>query len=94
MVYTGKNKRFYDCKVGLMYMYSMLPSVHLFQWRRLPLLDLVAIFFLVCGFGTYGKQCSGQCGKCQDPAKCHHADGTCLTGCIAGYRGDLCKTCE
>ena len=47
---------------------------------------------LECEFATYGDQCKETCGQCQDLTKCHHKNGTCLTGCKAGYHGVLCKT--
>ena len=45
-----------------------------------------------CDLGTYGDKCNETCGNCQDQTKCHHSNGTCLTGCSAGYDGALCKT--
>ena len=45
-----------------------------------------------CEFATYGDQCKETCGQCQDLTKCHYKNGTCLTGCKAGYHGVLCKT--
>ncbi|XP_078330554.1 uncharacterized protein LOC111113675 [Crassostrea virginica] len=45
-----------------------------------------------CEFATYGDQCKETCGQCQDLTKCHYKNGTCLTGCRAGYHGALCKT--
>ena len=47
---------------------------------------------LECKFATYGDQCKETCGQCQDLTKCHYKNGTCLTGCKAGYNGVLCKT--
>lgn len=34
---------------------------------------------------------SGQCGHCHDN-DCYHVNGTCLSGCMAGYRGNRCRT--
>eukprot|EP00105_Crassostrea_gigas_P000907 XP_011412871.1 PREDICTED: receptor-type tyrosine-protein phosphatase C-like [Crassostrea gigas] len=35
--------------------------------------------------------CSEQCGHCSENV-CDHISGTCLSGCTAGYQGNLCKT--
>lgn len=51
-------------------------------------------FFLVCDRGSYGDDCSERCGHCRDVNKCSNINGKCLTGCGAGYQGDLCKTCK
>lgn len=41
--------------------------------------------------GFYGVDCIEKCRQCRDIDKCHHINGACLTGCEAGYHGDLCK---
>lgn len=48
----------------------------------------------VCDKGWYGVQCREQCGHCRDSNQCLQTNGTCLTGCMTGYSGDLCKTRE
>lgn len=45
-----------------------------------------------CDKGGYGPACNETCGHCRDVHQCSNIDGTCLTGCSAGYRGYLCKT--
>jgi hypothetical protein len=45
-----------------------------------------------CNGGKYGNNCSSQCGACLDYTQCHHVNGSCLQGCDAGYKGELCKT--
>ena len=45
-----------------------------------------------CDLGTYGDKCNEKCGNCLDLNECHHSNGTCLTGCSAGYHDALCKT--
>lgn len=47
--------------------------------------------FSVCSFGTYGNNCKEECGNCRDKTTCNHIDGSCATGCSAGYNGTLCK---
>lgn len=47
-----------------------------------------------CEIGTYGVDCKESCGHCRDLTKCSYTNGTCFTGCIAGYQGALCKTGE
>ena len=45
-----------------------------------------------CETGKYGPQCQKTCGYCLDQSECFHTNGTCLTGCLAGYQGVLCAT--
>lgn len=45
---------------------------------------------LACNSGSYGLGCSESCGQCLDGDKCLNTNGTCLTGCSAGYRGHTC----
>lgn len=54
------------------------------------------IFFLspACDQGSYGDNCSDICGHCRDINKCSNSNGKCLTGCDAGFQGELCKTRE
>ena len=42
--------------------------------------------------GFYGVDCNEKCGHCREVNQCHHINGTCLTGCAAGFMGNLCKT--
>lgn len=52
------------------------------------------IISTACNPGSYGIDCKERCGNCLDVYKCSYTNGTCLTGCIAGYQGNLCKTRE
>lgn len=47
-----------------------------------------------CHTGFYGVACKEICGNCRDVNQCDHTNGTCLTGCVSGYMGDLCQTRE
>ena len=47
---------------------------------------------IACETGTYGKDCSNACGHCLNETNCIHTNGTCTTGCEAGYFGNICKT--
>uniref|UniRef100_A0A8W8P3B7 Scavenger receptor class F member 2 n=1 Tax=Magallana gigas TaxID=29159 RepID=A0A8W8P3B7_MAGGI len=49
---------------------------------------------LACDKGSYGSQCKEICGHCRDTDQCSNINGTCLTGCDAGYQGNLCRTGE
>lgn len=53
-------------------------------------------FFAVleCDKGAYGIECNGTCGHCRDIKQCSNVNGSCLTGCDGGYKGDLCKSRE
>lgn len=47
-----------------------------------------------CNSGYFGPECRSKCGYCLEPKHCHHMNGSCLRGCLHGYRGDLCnETC-
>lgn len=50
--------------------------------------------FTACNTGSYGIDCKERCGHCLDVYKCSYTNGVCLTGCVAGYQGNLCKTRE
>lgn len=53
------------------------------------------VFLLIipeCDRGTYGNVCNEPCGHCRDINQCSNFNGTCLNGCDAGFKGDLCKT--
>lgn len=54
--------------------------------------NIYFIIVLECDTGTYGIRCEKQCGHCRDPNRCSNVNGSCLTGCEAGYKGNLCKT--
>lgn len=45
----------------------------------------------MCPNGYFGRKCLETCGKCLDDRKCDNVDGTCIDGCNAGFKGDLCK---
>lgn len=47
-------------------------------------------YYKACNNGSYGMDCSGQCGHCSENV-CDHISGICLSGCMAGYQGNLCK---
>ena len=54
-------------------------------------LFLSLLFSLACNSGTFGQECNDSCGRCLDQDGCYHTNGTCLTGCVPGYHGHLCK---
>ena len=47
--------------------------------------------FAACNAGKYGLHCEEDCGNCSDSSQCFHVNGTCLSGCSAGYQGHTCK---
>lgn len=57
------------------------------------LIDFISI---ACERGRYGDGCKENCGQCNDVDQCSTNNGTCLTGCNVGVKGDSCKTgkCE
>lgn len=58
------------------------------------LLFFFYIFLIIsaCNKGFFGVDCNEKCGHCREIYQCHHINGTCLTGCAAGYLGNMCKT--
>lgn len=44
-----------------------------------------------CEYGFYGVDCREICGQCRDIDQCSITNGTCLTGCAAGYYLGFCK---
>lgn len=44
-----------------------------------------------CVEGFFGANCRETCGHCRDVDQCSVINGTCLSGCVAGLNGDLCK---
>ena len=51
-------------------------------------------FFKVCPKGQYGQKCSFRCGNCLDEEPCHHINGTCISGCLPGWKGEWCDQSE
>lgn len=49
---------------------------------------------LACDEGTYGFDCNETCGHCHDASQCSNTNGTCLNGCDASYKGDMCESRE
>ena len=58
-------------------------------WLSITL--LFTSLLIECLKGTYGINCSHLCGHCSDIYHCSIADGTCQTGCKAGYKGPHCQ---
>ncbi|KAK3785642.1 hypothetical protein RRG08_023897, partial [Elysia crispata] len=53
--------------------------------------------FPICGNNTYGDSCNKSCpAKCEGSNNtCNHINGSCTSGCLAGYRGERCdKVCD
>lgn len=57
-------------------------------------MHLCRFYFKACYINFYGIRCTEKCGHCSDGNLCDHINGTCATGCSAGYQGDLCKSRE
>lgn len=49
------------------------------------------MFFIACDKGSYGIECKETCGQCRETDQCSVTDGSFLTGCDAGYHGELCR---
>lgn len=51
----------------------------------------VNMLFTECVDGKYGDGCQSDCGHCDNLTHCHHVNGTCVSGCLPGYRLDHCQ---
>lgn len=47
---------------------------------------------LACDKGYFGTACNETCGQCDELEQCSNINGSCLTGCNAGYLGETCET--
>uniref|UniRef100_K1PUW9 Scavenger receptor class F member 2 n=1 Tax=Magallana gigas TaxID=29159 RepID=K1PUW9_MAGGI len=54
--------------------------------------DLCKWEVYACDQGSFGGDCSETCGHCRDIDQCSVINGTCLTGCVAGYQRGVCKS--
>lgn len=54
--------------------------------------NCIYIFFLIeCDDGTYGTNCSSNCGHCYQGQLCDKETGACPEGCGARYDGMYCN---
>lgn len=49
-------------------------------------------FILACDRGYFGTACNKTCGHCAELEQCSSINGSCLTGCDAGFLGETCDT--
>lgn len=59
-----------------------------FSWNYLDLINID----IACSNGYFGRKCLDTCGKCLDDKACGSVNGTCIGGCVEGFKGELCKT--
>lgn len=69
---------------------NVKPSITEIQGKFRSLL-LTYTLYIDCGRGWYGINCNETCGHCRDLDQCSKTNGTCLTGCDAGFQGELCN---
>lgn len=43
-----------------------------------------------CENHMFEPECNGSCGNCRKREDCHHINGSCLSGCKEGYKGEKC----
>ena len=55
------------------------------------IISFLGFLTTACENGTYGQDCNNTCGHCLEEGYCEHTNGTCFSGCLPGYLGDLCK---
>ncbi|KAL4230214.1 hypothetical protein ACF0H5_010599 [Mactra antiquata] len=48
----------------------------------------------VCDNGTYGINCTEQCGRCLNNEPCNKTSGECESGCQSGWTGAMCRNKE
>jgi hypothetical protein len=52
-------------------------------------------YIAVCDKGTYGPNCSGDCGHCKGGATCDHVTGVCPSGeCEPGWKQTTDQKCK
>lgn len=56
-----------------------------------PITLLKLFHSTACQNNMYGAGCSEKCGHCLNGEHCNHVNGTCHSGCEAGYHGIRCK---
>ena len=49
-----------------------------------------SLLFVECDNGTFGHDCTRNCGKCVLNEQCDHVTGVCPNGCNRGYQGIHC----
>lgn len=54
-------------------------------------LEYAINYITECPSGTFGNNCRQECGYCLEKYHCHHINGSCLNGCLQGFRGEQCK---
>ena len=60
--------------------------------KQLIMLMLCFIMLLIdCIDNRYGKTCNEKCGHCNNNDVCEKSNGSCPSGCFAGYQGTKCK---
>ena len=93
-----KNKIYFHQSVFLLLLHNYI-EIHAmlihFQCKSSRTLIIrissLTLLLIECLRGTYGINCSHLCGHCSDIYHCSIADGTCQTGCKAGYKGPQCQ---
>ena len=45
---------------------------------------------LACDSGTWGVNCSNNCGQCVNDTSCDVVNGECVYGCNPGWKGTHC----
>ena len=77
---TYSNWMFNDCGLELTY----------FSFTIIEIIIIGLLHIIACNNGTFGHNCSEQCGSCVKFGQCHHINGTCLEGCVSGFIGSTC----
>lgn len=50
---------------------------------------IVFVYILLeCENGIFGENCYKKCGYCLEVSYCYFINGSCLNGCLYGYKGD------
>lgn len=56
-----------------------------------PNLFFLSFYVSECHLGNYGMNCTSTCGHCLRISDCSRFDGTCHSGCSAGYYKKSCQ---
>ena len=49
---------------------------------------------LACDNGTWGVNCTDNCGQCRSGTVCDVVNGECPFDCNPGWKGKLCNECK
>lgn len=68
--------------------YGKVANLFVYEFEEMIL--TTSLLFVECDNGTFGHDCTRNCGKCVLNEQCDHVTGVCPNGCNRGYQGIHC----